>query len=142
VFTRIVVDAHEEAKFIRRALRRYPLEYVEALWGHVRGDVLYVCVFMPLTHKATTCAIVDLEEFENELDDHEDQAPEHKQELLGTIHTHPDSLSVPSQFDTESTFSTQEAVMGICSIDRKSSARTKTSVTYWPRYNPLEVERR
>ena len=47
-FMKIVVDKKEEAKFRRRSLYAFPLEHMEALWGEIRGDTLYICAFIPM----------------------------------------------------------------------------------------------
>lgn len=149
-FTKIVVDKNEEAKFRRRSLDRYPFEHIEALWGYVRGDVLYVCAFMAMEHKAT---VKHIHYEDQELDEHEEDAREAGLEFLGTIHTHPDCTD--NRFgdtDLEMSQESNECIMGICAIETKRKIpgskkvqklkRRRTLVAYWPTVRPLQVERR
>lgn len=148
-FTKIVVDKKEEAKFRRRALACYPYEHIEALWGYVRGEVLYIVAFMAMEHKVS---IKHIYYTDQELDDHEDDAREAGLEFLGTIHTHPDCND--NRFgdtDLEMSQDSQECVMGICAIETKRKnpktkkvkklPRRRTLVAYWPTVRPLVVER-
>jgi proteasome lid subunit RPN8/RPN11 len=149
-FTKIVVDKKEEAKFRRRALNCYPYEHIEALWGYVRGDVLYICAFMAMEHKVT---IKTIHYSDHELDDHEDDAREAGLEFLGTIHTHPDCAD--NRFgdtDLEMSQESQECVMGILAIETKTKDETtkkvkklrrrRTHIAYWPTVRPLTVVRK
>jgi proteasome lid subunit RPN8/RPN11 len=149
-FTKIVVDKKEEEKFRRRALDHYPFEHIEALWGRVRGDVLYICAFMAMEHKVT---IKTIHYSDQELDDHEDDARDAGMEFLGTIHTHPDCAD--NRFgdtDLEMSQDSQECVMGICAIETKVKdektkkvkklKRRRIRIAYWPTVRPLEVVRK
>ena len=40
------------SSFRRRALRRYPKEYMETIWGHVKGGEGYIYAFHPIKHKS------------------------------------------------------------------------------------------
>ena len=87
------------SSFRRRALRRYPKEYMETIWGQVKGGEGYIYAFHPIEHKSDNESIeyepVEIEEQRDE------EAPLEKMILLGTIHTHPDGSIVPSQPDCE-----------------------------------------
>ncbi len=146
-FTRIVVDKKEEAKFIRRALRKHPLETMEAIWGQVRGDILYICAFVKMDHKATR---KNLRYEEEELDEHEEDAEENGLHLIGSIHSHPnceDNDVGFSEVDLSSMQESQETVMGICTIQtyeideetkvRRPLKRRRVRVVYWPTIRPL-----
>ncbi len=146
-FSRIVVDKKEEQKFIRRALRRHPLEYMEALWGQVRGDILYICAFVKLDHKATR---KNLKYEEEELDEHEEDAEENGLHLIGSIHSHPnceDNDVGFSETDLATLQESQETVMGICVVqttktDKVTGVKTRLKrkvvhVAYWPTVKPL-----
>ena len=151
-FKKIVIDKEAEAGYRRRALKAYPVEYIEALWGYVRGDVLYVCAFVNMKHTSNTTQC-DYED--EELDDHEDQAKEEKLELLGTIHSHPwrkaVSLNNPNDIVDEAFFSqsdlvgsqdSQESVIAICSITKfkgRGEPRKRCIMRYWPAVRPLEI---
>ena len=146
-FTRIVVDKKEERKFIRRALHRMPAEYMEALWGQIRADILYICAFVKMDHKATRN---NLKYEEEELDEHEEDAEENGLHLIGSIHSHPnceDNDVGFSETDLATMQESQETVMGICTVQTsKVDAKTKVKnplkrrvvrVAYWPSVTPL-----
>jgi proteasome lid subunit RPN8/RPN11 len=139
-YTRIVVDRVEEQKFRRRALRRFPLEYIEALWGYIRGNTLYICAFVSMNHRASKRAIWYEDQ---ELDEHEEDAAEAGYGLLGTIHTHPNCSDARfGDTDLEQSQDTQELVLGICAIQiitvgRKE--RKKCLLAYWPVVRPMLV---
>ena len=143
-FTRIVVDKKEEARFRRRALRRYPYEYIEALWGQVRGDTMYICAFVKMLHTSSDRAIFLAD---NEMDDHVEDAEEHGMHFLGTIHTHPDCEDTRfGDTDLETSQESQEAVMGICAIQTKAKRlpldRKVVRIAYWPTVRPLITVRK
>jgi hypothetical protein len=54
------------SSFRRRALRRYPKEYMETIWGHVKGGEGYIYAFHPIKHKSDNESIeyepVEIEE--------------------------------------------------------------------------------
>jgi proteasome lid subunit RPN8/RPN11 len=138
-FTRIVVDKKEEAKFRRRALRRFPLEYIEALWGQIRGDILYICAFVRMeVDKAT---IKSLYYDEQELDFHVEDAKEAGLQFLGTIHSHPNCEDTRfGDTDLENVQDSGEIVMGIAAIQRIGEGRKKRKrciLEYWPVVHPL-----
>ena len=155
-FSKIVVDKHEERKFRRRALRRNPKEYAEALWGYVRGDTAYICAFLKCDFKDPTTSSIYIPP--EELDAHEDDANDTtiidkvdgqkmKLELLGTIHTHPDrEFAVVSDFDIWDQLDSQESIQGVCAIEIKNKNTKKerciTRIEYWPAVRPLSVERK
>lgn len=144
-FTRIVVDKKEEAKFRRRALLRYPFEYMEALWGKVRSDILYIHAFVKVDHKPGKRTL-QFQDFE--IDEHEEDATEAGLTYLGTIHTHPDASDAQfSDVDCEQSQDSQDVMMGICAIqttetDKKTKVRTPLNrkiirIEYWPVVRPL-----
>jgi len=111
------------SSFRRRALRRYPKEYMETIWGQVKGGEGYIYAFHPIEHKSDNESIeyepVEIEEQRDE------EAPLEKMILLGTIHTHPDGSIEPSQSDWETARVDGDMLIGICQIvmskGRKSS---------------------
>lgn len=38
--------------FRRKALRRYPKEYMRTIWGRVKGGEAYIRTFHPIKHKS------------------------------------------------------------------------------------------
>jgi Prokaryotic homologs of the JAB domain len=143
-FLKIVVDKKEEGRFRRRALYHFPLEHMEALWGQVRGDTLYICAFVPMnfTQSMRTMSYDD-----TELDEHEEDAKEAGYTFLGTIHTHPNCKDTRfGDTDLEHSQDSQEDVMGICAIETlnegKKTERKKVRIEYWPTVRPLQVVRK
>jgi proteasome lid subunit RPN8/RPN11 len=138
-FTRIVVDKKEEAKFRRRAMRSYPLEHIEALWGQIRGDILYICAFVRVDVETATKNALYYDE--QEMDFHEEDAREAGLHFLGTIHTHPDCEDTRfGDTDLENAQETQEIVMGIAAIrtiGEGKKKRKRCAVDYWPVVRPL-----
>jgi proteasome lid subunit RPN8/RPN11 len=139
---RVVVDTKAEAGYRRRALRRLPNEYLETLWGYVRGTTAYVCVFMPLEHKARPQS---LEYNDCDWEHDADEAREHNLHLIGSIHSHPRREdTVFSETDARGVFDTSEIIMGICSIENPTKAngltRRKCRVDYYPCPRPLDVK--
>ncbi len=146
-FTRIIVDTKEEARFRRRALTHYPLEHLEALWGKVRGDILYIHAFVKVDHKP---GHITLKYDDIELDEHAEDAAEIGLEYLGTIHTHPNVDEARfGDIDLEQSQDSSDAVMGICGIQttkkvkrggktvKKKLKRKVLRIEYWPIVKPL-----
>jgi proteasome lid subunit RPN8/RPN11 len=116
------------SSFRRRALRRYPKEYMETVWGQVKGGEAYIYAFHPIKHKSDNESIeyepVEIEEQRDE------EAPLEKMMLLGTIHTHPDSSIEPSQSDWETARVDGDMLLGICQIVM-SKGRKSTRVLFY-----------
>lgn len=98
----------------KRALRKYPDEYMESIFGRIDGQKIVILAFYPIEHKGTPekCEYeaVSVEEQQ----DGEDCPP--KMKWLGTIHSHPDGGCVPSEADWETARGDGEVVSGIYSI--------------------------
>ena len=139
-FAKVVVDKKEEAKFRRRVLSRYPREYLEALWGKLHGDTLYIVAFVKAEHKGTRHSC---EYHEQELDFHEEDAAEHGLHFLGTIHSHPNAADTRfGDCDLEDCQDNQEAIMGIAAIEKLPNGKKKCRISYWPAPRPLETVRK
>jgi proteasome lid subunit RPN8/RPN11 len=122
--------------FRRRALKRYPIEYIEAIWGKVKGNNIYIHVLLPVEHEATRNDL--------EVDATEIEYGERDSGLirLGSIHSHPDSRECsPSETDWIGLRDTPELVMGICQIVRREYRR-RTSIQFYGGNAPFEVEYR
>ncbi len=111
------------ALFRRRALRRYPKEYLETIWGQVKGGEAYIYAFHPIKQKSDK-EFVQYEPAEIE-EQRDEEAPLEKMMFLGTIHSHPDASLEPSQSDWETARIDGDTIIGICQIvmvrGRKSS---------------------
>lgn len=136
-FNEIVVSRKAEKAFRRRAIASMPNEHLESLWGKIRGDKIYIHVFMPINHKGRPTELTYEEE---DLDSQEDEAPEHNLALIGTIHTHPHCLdAVFSETDMREVQETQDIVMAICSITQDGKSRKSCEIVYWPAPRPMKV---
>jgi proteasome lid subunit RPN8/RPN11 len=98
----------------KRALKKYPDEYMESIFGRVDGQTVLILAFYPIEHKGTPekceydAASVD------EQKDGEDCPP--KMKWLGTIHSHPDASAQPSEADWETGRIDGELISGIYQI--------------------------
>ena len=112
----LFIDRKALAGFRRRALRRYPLEYIETLWGmsNKSGGVSIV-EFRQLDHEATTDSV----EFDAE--DTEAGIRDGKLTQLGTIHTHPDmAYCEPSEDDWHDAGDRKEIIIGVMAIPARA----------------------
>jgi proteasome lid subunit RPN8/RPN11 len=146
MFDRVHVNRRAEQGFRRRARKAFPVEYIETLWGRIRGGALYVHIFMPLHHGSVgwkNDIPANLWYDPEDLEDQEDEAREHKLDYLGTIHSHVHQVdSIFSEADLRSIQGTVDCVMGICSITLQcSNGRTRKvcQVDYWPSPRPMQV---
>jgi proteasome lid subunit RPN8/RPN11 len=118
--------------FVRRALRRYPNEYMEAVWGRVLADSILICAITGVEHKAT----------QSEIDYEPEDASEQditKLQYLGTIHSHPDdSACHPSETDWRDALINEELLMGILAINKRK-IRRRTRGVFWPQTRPLDI---
>lgn len=139
-FTKICISRKAEQAFRRRAIKNYPLEYMETLWGRILGTEVHIHAFMDIKHKGRYTFLTYEEE---DLDNQEDEAAEHRLELLGTIHSHPDHLeTIFSEGDLREVQESQDTVMGICAITQeyvKGKLRRSTDIAYWPAPRPLKI---
>jgi hypothetical protein len=80
---KVKVSPDVPSSFRRRALRRYPKEYMETIWGQVKGGEGYLYAFHPIKHKSDNQSI----EYEPaEIEEQRDEEPPlEKMILLGTI---------------------------------------------------------
>ncbi len=139
-FPHVVVDRAAERSFRRRAVQAYPNEMMETLWGRVVGDTLYIHLFMPIEHKGNPTTVAYAE---HDLTDQEDEAEEHKLELLGTIHSHPDCLDALFSYgDLQDIQDKTDLIMGICAVTQEFSQgkkRRNCEIAYWPCPHPMRV---
>jgi proteasome lid subunit RPN8/RPN11 len=123
--TEVVVDRKVLDAFKRRALKLYPLEFLEQMVGRIVGSQVRIYAFRELEHEATRYEVVideDLDPMTEGEDRHFD--------ILGTIHTHPQDTIQPSDLDWEAMARDRELVMGICAI-RKTTKRRFVSFAFY-----------
>jgi len=122
----VIVDRRILDGFKRRALKHYPKEYAEQLWGTLEGRKASVCVIEPVDLTQQT-------RDEVEFDFDQRCGTEHSgMTLLGSIHTHPAPYegTEPSEADISSSIHDKEIVWGVCGI-RKTPKRRFFSCSFW-----------
>ena len=119
--------------FRRRALKVYPRELMETVWGRITPQGIDVFTFHPIDHKGTRAKCEFTANTDADLEGQRDEeAPEYKQELLGTIHSHPDcSDASPSEADWEIAVSSKEIISGIYLIKGTKPGRRRTRVRFY-----------
>lgn len=112
------------ANFRRRARRRLPNEYIEAIWGRENTDgSVSIREFRPIAHEASPEDVV--------YDEADVRFGERDGDLmrLGGIHTHPgDCYCAPSEQDWHSSHSSDEYITGILHIP---SGRKRSRVQFY-----------
>jgi proteasome lid subunit RPN8/RPN11 len=122
----IVVDRKVLDAFKRRALRLYPKEFLEQIVGRVVDSQARIYAFRELEHEATRFEVV----IDEDLDPMTEGDDTHDFDILGTIHTHPQSTIEPSHIDWQAMARDRELVMGICAI-RKTAKRRFVSFAFY-----------
>lgn len=139
-FTEIVVSRTAEQAFRRRALRAFPKEMMECLYGRIKGTSIHIHAFMPIKHKGKPA---ELTYEDHDLEDHEEEAKDSNLEMIGTIHSHPHCLdSIYSEQDFRDIQDKSDIVMAICAITReinKGRTRRNCEIVYWPAPRPMKV---
>lgn len=129
---RIQVDRRVLKGFRQRALKKYPLEHLETIFGFVKSNVIHIVSFCPIDHdsKPDRCEylVADIEEQR----DKEDFPEYRKLQLLGTIHSHPDAPGEPSEADWQTSRIDGDLVSGIYQIlPRKRGQRKYGKVKFF-----------
>ena len=128
---RVVIDKGVLAGFKARALRAYPVEYAETLWGFVENGTAYVASMERADAEADEGAV--------EIDSPEDFGDVlGGQTLMGTIHTHPDDTNEPSETDFAESQATKEWVFGVCAINKVNGRRYVSYAFFLPDGKQLE----
>lgn len=114
----VVVDKKVLGAFRRRAMRAYPKEYIETVWGKVQGTTAQIFVFHTMEHEATSKKLKT-----HPL--HEEESLHDGLTLLGTLHSHPgsDVSPHPSKCDIVDAWHEGELIFGIMAINLRGSRR-------------------
>jgi proteasome lid subunit RPN8/RPN11 len=135
---RIMIDKRVLKGFIRRALKAYPKEYAEAVWGNIEDSTINIKVLQDLEHEATRDSITYDAAVMNRS---KQEASDFGMAFLGDIHTHPDTYDAsPSEDDWDDSASNKQIILGICSIWKLKSGRRRTRTRFWPRPPEHEME--
>jgi proteasome lid subunit RPN8/RPN11 len=100
--------------FRKRALKKYPSEYMETIFGRISGQVIQILAFYPIEHEGTPGRCAYYAAAMEEQQDGTDCPP--KMKWLGTIHSHPEGSSTPSDADWETAREDGEVISGIYQI--------------------------
>lgn len=121
----VLIDRKVLDGFKRRALRKHPNEYIEEVWGRVRGEEMQVFSLNKVKIKSADSENVDYE-CSGDCGDRDQNL-----KLLGTIHTHiyPDPAE-PSRIDLKNFHEEEELLMGIMSVKKTSNRRFSTTAFY------------
>jgi proteasome lid subunit RPN8/RPN11 len=124
----VVVDRKILNSFKHRALKVYPREIFEQIVGRVSGSQARIFGFRDLEHEADSRTVI-IDEDMNPMTEGED---EKRFDILGTIHSHPQDTTEPSELDWQTMKTDGELVMGICSI-RKTAKRRFVAFAFFGR---------
>jgi proteasome lid subunit RPN8/RPN11 len=136
----VKINEKELKRFRKRAIAAYRRgkEYIEVMAGYITEKLITVVKFFTISHKATIDSIVDLGWLEVE-----EAAKEAGLEIVGTIHSHPDNYTWPSEEDKEGCRILKEkvyAILGINKSSTKGSSRVSTKLAFWwPQYSVKKV---
>ncbi len=124
----VIVDRKLLDAFKRRALKLYPLEFLEQMVGRIIDGQARIYAFRELEHEATRFEVT----IDEDLDPMTEGQEDIRFEILGTIHTHPQATIEPSNVDWQAMVRDRELVMGICAI-RKTIKRRFVSFAFYNR---------
>ena len=135
---RVLVSGDVLAAFRRRAVRRYPREYMETIWGKMVNGDAHIFSFQTIPHTGTreTCEYV----YSDIVSQRED-AEEDGLTMLGTIHTHPDGGSGPSESDMETARTDGDMVSGILQVLRVNGKKRTHFCFFVAQVSDLAVTR-
>lgn len=133
--TEVVIDRKVLDGFKRRALKLYPREFIEQIVGRMVDHQCRIYAFRELEHEATRYEVV----IDEDMDPMTEGEDEKQFQILGTIHTHPQSTIEPSDIDWEAMARDDELVMGICAIRRTSRRRFVSFAFYNARKEQMQL---
>lgn len=126
--------------FLRRAKRKFPCEYIEALWGEETVDSYRITYFKPIKIQKATPGSLDYDD--TELKRQKWLAEKAGKTFLGTVHTHPrkDFDTSPSQTDHHESIK-EEKIMGVVVIyKKKDSTHFVIEHDWWFPQRKIEFE--
>lgn len=115
--------------FISRAKKKYPKEYIEAIWGTETIEGFRISKFAKVEHTGTKKSIYH-DDFDIKSQDW--LARQEGLNYLGTVHTHPHITydSCPSTTDHKESFRLGDRIMGIVVLYKKNG-RFKIEHDWW-----------
>ena len=133
--TEVVVDRKVLEAFKRRALKFYPREFLEQIIGRIVGSEARIYAFHELEHEATRFEVV----IDEDMDPMTEGAGDSPYDVMGTIHTHPQSTIEPSDIDWDAMHRDRELVMGICAIRQTKKRRFVSFAFYNAKRQQLQL---
>ena len=126
-------------RFRRRARKAYleGKEYIEMVGGQITPTGILIQEFFSFPHKASK------EKIHYEDADWNaaiETITAKGMVFLGSIHSHPNKHSHPSEEDLHSSRRAGEHLLGIIAIWRSETGRLMTKTEWWPNHHPYRVE--
>lgn len=134
MITQVVVDRKVVDGFRRRAIAKYPNEWMESVWGHVDGNTAFVHILLEADIHDAGPDSIDY--------DGEREKPDELEGAiwLGTIHSHPGFVDAsPSEGDWDAGYKEGELLSIICSIKKDVRGRLRSRVRFWQPQKPIRV---
>jgi len=137
----VYVDAAQQARFRRRALRAFHKnqEYAEAIFIRRGLGEFHVERFVPLHITKADAYLVEYDDVHYAALKNEARAQGLE---VGTIHTHVvlESGSAPSKHDHLDGVKEGEALVGVCEIEKKKhSRRARITIDFWQPQQPCKL---
>ena len=115
-------------RYRRKACKAYPLEYMEVLVGHIRPDSVLVMDILPVKHRGFKTYI---EWTYEDFDVAREAATARGLLFLGSIHSHPNCLANPSEWDNYGSRDLKEHLMGIMEVSCRPNGKKYTKTEWW-----------
>lgn len=134
MISRVIISPRLIASFRKAAVRAYPNEFFQTMWGWVRGDTVTVEALRDAAHTPTDSEISTT--VADQFAPHS-TTPLH---YLGTIHSHPDCGDTsPSVTDWDDGFTTGETVFFVMSVRKGENGRFRTDLRPWEPRPPIAI---
>ena len=138
--SQVHVSKKDLAAFRRRVsyhFKKHPMaEYVEGLLIRQDENQFYIVKFERLWIEKRSKWEVDNNDLQYKA--LRNQA-EQRGLRMGTIHTHTISDSAPSLADIQSGVADQEAILGVCEVDKLKSGRLRMHIDFWVPTPPCKI---
>jgi proteasome lid subunit RPN8/RPN11 len=134
---RALIDHGILSGYRARAIKKFPIEYCEFLWGTVEKNDFIINVIERADVDDADEESVEVDSLGHEFGDEVDG-----QILLGTIHSHPEDVCEPSDSDIESASTPPEApeqVFGIMALNRSANRWLTSYGFFLPNGTPVEL---
>jgi len=126
MIVRVMLDKKLLADFRKQAIKAYPNEVMNTLWGRAEGDSIIIHRMRSVEQDA------DENKVEAYVSDMVSPVATTADRYLGSIHSHPDCHDAsPSVQDWHNAYVCGEHVFGVMSVMKSDSGRFSTAVSWW-----------